>query len=211
MKTPRLLFFVASTVGLGAAAIIACGGSTEDPAVVPGADSGGSTSSSTSSTSGGSTTSSGGSSTSSGGSTTSSGGTTDGGTTDGGTSSGASSGTPNQISCGTATCNSTTQKCCTTFEMGSLVSSCIATADDCQGGAQACDDKTDCPAGQICCAGGGGGGGGGGGFGATCVTNCNGIQICKAANECTDGGTCQQYTCFNRQVSLCRKPQFGCN
>jgi hypothetical protein len=35
--------------------------------------------------------------------------------------------------------------------------------------------------------------------------------MCKAANECTDGGTCQTYTCFNQTVSLCRKPQFGCN
>jgi hypothetical protein len=87
-------------------------------------------------------------------------------------------------------------------------STCIATADNCQGADQECDDKADCPAGQICCA--GGGGGGGGSFGATCQTTCQGIQLCKAANECTDGGTCQTYTCFNQQVQLCRKPQFGC-
>lgn len=211
MKTPRILFFIASTFIVGAGAILACGGSTEDPAAVPSGSStstsGGST---TSSTSGGSTTSSGGgSSTSSSGGVTDGSATTDGSTnTDGGTSSGASSGTPNSVTCGTATCNTTTQKCCSTFQQGmGIVQSCVAKAADCQGGEQSCDDKTDCPAGQICCA----GGGPGGGFGASCQTTCNGIQICKAANECTDGGTCQTYTCFNRQVSLCRKPQFGCN
>lgn len=202
----RIFFFasLATTFASGLAlAVVACGGATDEATVV--APDGGSTSSTSSS--GGTTTSSGGSTTSSGGSTSSSGGGTDGGGTDGGASS--SGGTPNQVACGTATCNGATQKCCTTFSQGTgVVSTCVAKADACQGAEQACDDKTDCPAGQICCA----GGGAGGGFGSSCQATCGqGIQMCKAANECTDGGTCQTYTCFNQSVSLCRKPQFGCN
>lgn len=203
------LFFVVSsitTVGCGLAfALGACGGASEDSAVVaPDRDGGGSSSSS------GSTTSSGASTTSSGGSTSSSGGTTDGG--GGNDSAGGGDGsTPNKISCGTATCTTPTQKCCTTFSQGGgATATCIPAADNCQGANQACDDKTDCPANQICCAG-GGSGGGGGGFAATCQADCaRGIQLCKAANECVDGGTCQTYTCFGQQASLCRKPQFGC-
>lgn len=206
----RIFFFVSviATAGSGlTASLVACGGSTEDAAVVtPGTDSGGGSSSgATSSTSsGGSTTSSGGSTTSSSGSTNDAAANDGGGANDGG----ASSGTPNQIKCGTATCNAATQKCCTTFSRGQgAVSTCVGTNDACQGADQACDDKADCPANQICCA----GGGGGGSFGASCQASCGqGIQLCKAANECVDGGTCQTYTCFNQQVSLCRKPQFGC-
>ena len=51
---------------------------------------------------------------------------------------------------------------------------------------------------------------GGGSFGASCQTTCNGFQACKATSECLDGGACATYTCFNQSVSLCRKPQFGC-
>jgi len=89
-----------------------------------------------------------------------------------------------------------------------VVSTCIAAADNCQGANQACDDKTDCTGTQICCA----GGNGGGGFGATCKDSCGdaGIQICKAAGECVGGAACTTYTCFNQQVQLCKKPQFGC-
>lgn len=186
------------------AAVTACGGSTDDAAITNGATDDASASSSSSSSSSG-----GASSSSSGGPTD--GGATDAGTkTDGGSSSGA---TPNAVACGTATCTTPAQKCCTTFQQGAgIQQTCIAAAADCQGANAACDDVTDCPQGQVCCAG-GGGGGSGAGFGAKCATDCGqGIQMCKAANECIgDGGPCTEYSCLGgNKVSLCKKPPFGC-
>lgn len=196
-----------------AGALAACGGSTADDSAITNSSDGGSSSSSTSSSS---SSSSGGSSTSSSGGTGDGGGITDGGTkTDGGSSSGTA--TPNKIACGTATCNLPAQKCCTSFGGGGTITqTCIAAGDTCQNGANAtCDDKTDCPTNEVCCIGGSGGGGGGGtgGFGASCKTDCGqGIQMCKAANECIgDAGPCTEYTCFGgNKLSLCRKPAFGC-
>jgi hypothetical protein len=119
-----------------------------------------------------------------------------GAATDGGTN-------PNQISCGTETCNSASQDCCLTFQ-GGLSRSCV-NKGACDGGTQSCDEAADCPNNGKCCAGFTGGGGS-----ATCKPACGqqDIQICKTGAECA-GGTCGSYTCFGQPVRACSQPP-GC-
>jgi hypothetical protein len=190
----KLAWFVtgsALAVWAGAAVVSACGGSESSDVVGPAADAASSDGASSTSSSG------------------SSGGASDGGSTS--SSSGGQS-TPNKVACGSSSCTTPDQKCCTTgmFVDGgvALDAGCIATADNCQGGSARCDDKTDCTNNEVCC----GTFGSGGGAGTRCEATCGqGFQICKVTSECEDGGTCTEYTCFgNQKISLCKKPQQGC-
>lgn len=86
------------------------------------------------------------------------------------------------IKCGTATCDSKTQDCCTSFSGQKCV-----TKGTCTGGATlSCTDSSACKAGEVCCASGGAGGGG-----AKCTTTCTmGIVLCATSAECKPGQQC---------------------
>ncbi len=158
----------------------------------------------------------GGTSSSSGGS--SSGGSDDGGTVnpDGAASSGGEGGTgsgggtpvpeggapsdPGSVSCGSSTCNTTTQHCCVEADGGT----CGALNGSCTGGAGAvavaCNEAADCAPGNVCCQpley---------GPHSTTCMPSCpvgTYFQVCRADAECgtADAGAtsqrCVVQTCF---------------
>ena len=84
----------------------------------------------------------------------------------------------------------------------------------CSGDPQACDEKSDCPDGQICCLdvtdtk---------GDFKISCQsgTTCPagtfaGAQICKTNAECGAGGECSFYSCDGNITEACQAPNFIC-
>jgi hypothetical protein len=120
-----------------------------------------------------------------------------------GSSSGGASGT---VTCGSASCKSATQDCCTTMGTGMSVSaSCVAKGACTNGVVAMCTSAADCASGDVCCGSFGGGAGGlTGGTGAggfdlssvsvsceksTCGTT--GLQLCAKDAECSKGVTCQ--------------------
>ncbi len=93
-------------------------------------------------------------------------------------------GAPPTISCGTTSCNASTQACCVTQAGGS----CIAKGAPCQGGTLACSSKASCTGANVCC-----GEFSGTSGSATCKPSCGamGIQLCAVDAECTAPATCE--------------------
>lgn len=131
------------------------------------------------------------------------------------------SSTPGLIECGGATCNLTTQVCCIrlTADAGAdggpgFARTCEA-VNACKGPddvASTCDERADCPNGQVCCM--FYNGGGLTILRAACQATCpGGNQFCRTAAECTtDGGVCAGYTCpGNPPLHSCFKPLQSCN
>jgi hypothetical protein len=131
----------------------------------------------------------------------------DAGSTKASDSGGGSSSGGSTVSCGTATCKSATQDCCTTMSGMAVAASCVTKGSCTMGVVAACTSASDCSSGDVCCAslgtGGttGGGtttGGGLGGFSLSdiavkCEKTCGtgGFQLCKSSTECSKGVTCQ--------------------
>lgn len=105
------------------------------------------------------------------------------------------------IACGATTCAATTQVCCIALDG---TETCAASGGAAPCGAaieRACDDRTDCPSGQICCA-----TLGALYVGSTCAATCAGAarQLCKSTSECANAmQTCSTETCRGKQVSSC--------
>jgi hypothetical protein len=103
----------------------------------------------------------------------------------------ADSGTP--LTCGTSSCDPSTQECCIPIMMGATAS--CATIGQCGGVALSCTGSDNCAAGDVCCLSGLGGGlptsscqpscgrGGGGGGGT-------GFQLCSSSSDCPPGEQC---------------------
>jgi hypothetical protein len=90
------------------------------------------------------------------------------------------------ITCGTTSCNATTQACCVPTTGGAP--SCIAKADSCAGGKLACTAPDTCGGGQKCCL-----GTAGTLSGSTCKASCTITedQLCDSDSDCTGGDTCK--------------------
>ena len=114
------------------------------------------------------------------------------------------------VTCGSSVCNlDTGQACCDTIRADASTHTCgpIASGSFCVTGAvEECDDKGDCPPGNVCClqfqA---------QGIGAacmpTCITNVERYQACKTSVECDNGGPCKEYACVaGETVQTCEKP-----
>lgn len=93
------------------------------------------------------------------------------------------------ISCGNATCNSSSQVCCVTFS-GQTVSETCTPQGQCTGAALACTSVAACPPNEVCC----------GNFsqtkqGSQCAPACQGgfqnPQLCAKNAECPKGTTCK--------------------
>jgi hypothetical protein len=118
---------------------------------------------------------------------------------------------PNKVECGSETCTTPAQVCCTSISLGGITQSCQAPIDGGCGEAgapQACDEAADCPGGNVCCF-------TQSGFDvkATCHQGqCpqGAIQLCKKGSECPQG-TCTAYDCRIRVVQACEKPNQACN
>lgn len=110
--------------------------------------------------------------------------------------------TPDQISCGATTCNSTTDVCCIDRNQAQT---CITKGTTCdQGIAQGCDDKADCTGGDVCC-----GAQGAAGPAIECKPTCGSIQgfplpqLCKTDSECGGGVPCVTTACSGRTIQTC--------
>lgn len=107
---------------------------------------------------------------------------------------------PGQVQCNGAPCNVSTHFCCADDTKSS---SCVASGSTCGANALHCDEKADCPAGQVCCliaksfsnA------------DARCQTSCSGglfaIQLCKTNAECLGGAKCVVQTCSGAKMEAC--------
>lgn len=102
------------------------------------------------------------------------------------------------IKCGTATCNSATQDCCT-----SLSGQKCVTKGTCTGGATlSCTDSSACKSGEVCCASGGAGGGG-----AKCAATCTmGVVLCATDADCKAPQKCMNAL---GGTKTCRNPPPG--
>lgn len=113
---------------------------------------------------------------------------------------------PGKISCGAAECTAATQICCRGFGGDA---GCIGTSDNCQGSEIECDEKADCQGAEICCR------GGQGRQRCGSAANCDGFGeaiVCKTNTECSDGGTCKEWSCGggNIKIRSCTQPFQGC-
>jgi hypothetical protein len=116
---------------------------------------------------------------------------------------------PGNIECGTSQCAVPGNECCNGTD-GTL--SCLSVVKTCAGNQQACDEKSDCPDGQICClkvtdfS---------GDFtiscvtGTTCPSDVAAAQVCKTNAECP-GGACTLYTCQGQVTEACSAPSPIC-
>jgi hypothetical protein len=184
-------------------ALTACGG--DDGAATVADNDGGNTSTSSGGSSGAPSSSSGGSS----GTPGDGGGTGDGGDAgDASAEGGGGQSNPGKITCGSAECTLPTQICCRSFTGDA---GCIPENDNCGGGGTevSCDEKADCPNNEVCC---------GSSFNqdlkCESPNSCDGFSdftVCKLNSECSDGGTCKEWTCpGNRKVRACAMPFAGC-
>jgi hypothetical protein len=125
--------------------------------------------------------------------------------------SGGESCDPGNVECGSAQCAVPQNECC--LGTGNSAS-CLAPSASCAGNEQACDEKSDCPDGQICC---------------LKVTDINGdfkiscqtgttcptgglasAQICKTNAECSTG-SCSLYSCQGNTTEACQAPNAICS
>ena len=117
--------------------------------------------------------------------------------------------TPGVVTCNNAACGVPANECCNTDS--NKDETCLAASATCTGNPQACDEKTDCSNGQICCL---------AVTGATTFTiSCqNGptcpkppgfisaaAQLCTTDAECSTG-KCQVYNCQNNLTEACQPP-----
>jgi hypothetical protein len=185
-------------------ALTACGGDDGTTAVTD-TDAGGTSTSSGGSSGTPNTSSSGGSS----GSPSDDGGTDGGGGGDGGGEGGGGvQSNAGKVTCGAAECTLPAQYCCRSFTGDA---GCIDDNDNCPGGGAEinCDEKADCPGQEVCC---------GSSFNqdqrCESTNSCDGFSdftICKVNAECTDGGTCKEWSCpGGRKVRSCAMPFTGC-
>ena len=124
-----------------------------------------------------------------------------------GTDAGAADvGTTGLVACGNQFCKAGVEACCITQTGRTCVPD---VPNGCNGFATRCDDRSDCPGGQLCCFVPNGGPVPTG----TCQSSCSsGVQFCKTTAECVGGGPCVAYTCpFNSVVTACKKPLSACN
>ncbi len=101
-----------------------------------------------------------------------------------------------QVSCGGATCMTPMQYCCQGMAMdGGSALSCVMGGGACnKDGRRMCDDKADCPMGEVCCY-----EANNGLLGSSCRATCgmNRVQACKTSPECQmDGGMCAMHSCM---------------
>ena len=113
---------------------------------------------------------------------------------------------PGNVECNNAQCAVPNHECCN----GSGTSqSCLAVTATCGGNKQACDEKSDCPDGQLCClmvttiS---------GDFSISCQTGTTcptggfaSAQICKTNAECSTGA-CSIYNCQGQNTEACQAP-----
>jgi hypothetical protein len=95
----------------------------------------------------------------------------------------------NPIDCGNATCNSSTEVCCVTFNGQTLNEACTPQGQ-CNGAPFACSSASSCSNGDVCCA----------SFtqqkqSSQCQPKCQGgfqnPQLCATSAECPQGTTCK--------------------
>ncbi|MBW2461138.1 MAG: hypothetical protein JRH11_05795 [Deltaproteobacteria bacterium] len=107
-----------------------------------------------------------------------------GGIVDGGGPADSGSGT---VTCGTMTCDTTTEQCCVARDGMGTTSTCIPAGDMCMGAAVDCDGPEDCTGSDLCCA----TGGFTGGLTVSCVAadmcgGFTGFELCHDPGDCTD-------------------------
>jgi hypothetical protein len=120
-------------------------------------------------------------------------------------------GSARTVSCGATECAlDAGQACCDTIREDASTHACgsLASGSFCFGGAlQECDEKADCPSGNVCCLqfltq----------GISATCMPTCitgaERYQACATTAECENGGPCQSHGCASgERVQTCEKPR----
>jgi hypothetical protein len=121
---------------------------------------------------------------------------------------------PGQIDCASTTCTAGQQICCVIPPDGGSITPdagltrVCSTPQMCQGPEVRCDEKADCPMGEICCF---NSNNGSASLSTRCGQTCGtATQVCKTDQEC-GGGTCGTYNCGPAGiVRACTKP-LGCN
>jgi hypothetical protein len=113
---------------------------------------------------------------------------------------------PSSVECGGQPCSVPTNVCCDRFWVDGGVK-CQPAAQQCQGPTLACDEKADCPTGQVCCL---IVNGGNGGFATECRQTCPGAELCRCDQDCPQNTPCNVLTCpGNRHIEACGQVQ-GC-
>jgi hypothetical protein len=115
---------------------------------------------------------------------------------------------PGVVTCGETTCAVPSHECCA----GGASETCVTLGGTCSSGnVRACDEKSDCSGGDICCL-----------LapsatvstmtcqpGPTCPTGLASAQLCKTDTECV-GGSCHLWNCAGNTTEACQAPNPIC-
>lgn len=115
---------------------------------------------------------------------------------------------PGTVTCGAATCSTSTQQCCFNPQDAGA-SQCAPVGDGgCSPGtfSQTCNEAADCAGGNVCCL--------SASLGippdikAACETSCSGfsLQLCKTSAECKNGQPCGAFPCRGYIIDSCGPP-----